>query len=80
MIWVKMYVFSTFNKKRGFSRLNLFPEQFFFITGSCRPPDSNITMCKCTSVQYFQILDKKDIVGIFGSKVILAFYMVNFAI
>ena len=28
-------------------------------------------MCKCTFIQYFQILDKKDIVGIFGSKVIL---------
>ena len=36
-------------------------------------------MCKCKSVQYFQILDKKNIVGIFGSKVILAFYVAHFA-
>ena len=80
MIWVKTYVFSTFDKKRGFSRLNLFPEQFFFITGSCWPPDSNFTMRKCTSGQYFQILNKKNIVGIFGSKVISAFYVVHFTI
>ena len=55
----KTYVFSTLIKKEDFSRLNLFPEQFFFTTGSCWSPDSNFTIRKCTSVQYFQILDKK---------------------
>ena len=48
VIWVKTYVFSTFNKKEDFSRLNLFPEWFFYITDSCWPPDSDFTMCKCT--------------------------------
>ena len=36
----KNICFSTFNKKENFSRLSLFPEWFFFITGSCWPPDS----------------------------------------
>ena len=62
------YVFSTFNKKEDFSRLKLFPERFCFITGSCRPPDSEFTMRKCTFVQCSQILDEKPIVAILDQK------------
>ena len=73
MIWVKTYVFSTFNKKEDFSRFKLLAERFFFINKNCSPPDSNIRMQTRTGVQSSQILDKKPIVGIFGSKVILTF-------
>ena len=58
MIWLKTYVFSTFNKKEDFSRLKIFRERFFFVTGSRWPPDSNFTMRKRTSIQYSLILDK----------------------
>ena len=43
MIWVKTYVFSTFNKKEDFSRLNVFPERYLV---AVEPPDYNFTMCK----------------------------------
>ena len=58
MILVKTYVFSTFDKEEDFWRLKLFPERFFFTTGSSWPPDSNFTMRKCPSVQCSQILIK----------------------
>ena len=48
------------------NRTNLFQEWIFFITGSSWPPDSNFTTCKCTPVQYYQIL--VNIAGIFSFK------------
>ena len=63
-IWVKTYVSSIYNKKEDFC----IRRGFFFITGSCWPPDFDFTMRKCTSVQYSQIINKKPIVGIFCSK------------
>ena len=59
-----MFLVVLIKKKKKKSRLEIFP-------GS---PGSDFTML------YSQILDKKPIVGIFGSKVIFAFCVAHFAI
>ena len=55
MIWVKMYVFSTFNKKEDVSRLKLFSEQFFFITAKLVAVDLLIPILQCTNAHLSNI-------------------------
>ena len=55
-------------KKRGIFKVKSISRVIFFITGSRWPPDSNFTMCKCTSVQCSQILDKKVLLAFLVQK------------
>ena len=65
-----VYAFRTFDKKKeDFHGWNYLRRDFLFIlTGSCWPPDSNFTIRKHTSVQWFQILDKKILLTLLVQK------------
>ena len=80
VIWVKTYVFSTFDNKEDFSRFKLFSESIFFMTVAVY---LLIPILQCANAHLSNILRvwiKTNYWLFFGTKVILAFYVAHFAI
>ena len=85
LIWVNTHVFGTFDERRIFFfvlflRLKLFPERLFLYDWQTVDVLIPISQCVIPHLSNFSDFKSKPIIGIFGSKVILAFNVTHFKI